>query len=110
MTAPRDPGLQPERTELAWRRTLLALAVGALISIRVLAPLLGGWALAPGMGGVVVAVVLGVLARRRHRTVDAVFEGRAPTSAMPGGALLLAAALLTAAGAALGLLSVLLPR
>ena len=110
MTAARDPGLQPERTELAWRRTLLALAVGSLISIRVLLPVLGDWALATGAGGVLVAVLLWVLVRRRHRAVALVFEGRLPAAALPGGGVLLALTCVTAVGAAAGVLSAVLPQ
>ena len=104
MTAPRDPGLQPERTVLAWRRTLLALAAGAIVSVRVLPAVLGDWTIATGIAGVLVAAALWILARRRHAAVAAVFRGRAPASTIPGGALLLALSALTSAGAALGLL------
>src|SRR5699024_21214 len=53
MTSPSelyDPGLQPERTLLAWRRTCLSFAIASLIAARFSANHLG-----------IVAVVVGVL-------------------------------------------------
>ncbi|MFG2056608.1 DUF202 domain-containing protein [Micromonospora sp. NPDC048930] len=54
----RDPGLQPERTRLAWRRTLLALTGVAVLEIRLG---LTGDAFDAVLAGLAVAVWLATL-------------------------------------------------
>ena len=96
---PWDSGLQPERTRLAWRRTVAALAVGALVSLRVLPPVLGDWAAVAGGIGLVAGVALWVAATRRARAVDRAV--RTPGRALPDGRLLLMLAVVITAGAVL---------
>jgi hypothetical protein len=97
-----DVGLQPERTELAWRRTALSLGVGSLVSVRLLPAVFGDVAwVVPGLLGVVVASkqpryhprhVAGLVwaaARRRYVAFTSELLGRT-ASGLPGGALLLA--------------------
>ena len=66
---PRDPGLQPERTMLAWRRTALALVVLSALATRYLAVDLGPVAGALGGVGILVAAAAVASAHLRYRAV-----------------------------------------
>ncbi|MDT0158212.1 DUF202 domain-containing protein [Microbacterium sp. ARD32] len=104
---PFDAGLQLERTSLSWRRTALSLAVGSLLSLRVLPLWLGGpvWVV-PGMSGLVAAAALWTVSRRRHDAFMAdVARGEHPR-ANGAGALAAVAAGVAVTGA-LGLTAVL---
>jgi Domain of unknown function (DUF202) len=99
-----DSGLQPERTALAWRRTVLALLVGSVVSYRVLAPSIGGWSYAIGTLGVALTGVIWVLSGRRGGRAMRVLaqEGR-----LDGGGLLLLLGVSVAAAALGGVIFVL---
>ncbi|RZT27507.1 uncharacterized protein DUF202 [Kribbella sp. VKM Ac-2569] len=92
-----DVGLQPERTELAWRRTALSLASASLVSVRVLPELLGSplWALF-GLVGAGFSVYLWSAARRRYVHFNRCARATSPIG-FPGGRQLLAVTVFTTA-------------
>jgi lysylphosphatidylglycerol synthetase-like protein (DUF2156 family) len=97
-----DPGLQPERTALAWRRTALTLAVGAVVSFRLLPPVLGLWSVAVGVAGLLLSTATWILAGRRARRVQgALLRSSGP---LPGGGLPLLLTLIATSAATLGLI------
>ncbi|MEU9854257.1 DUF202 domain-containing protein [Streptomyces sp. NPDC047974] len=67
----RDPGLQPERTRLAWRRTTLSWTVVAVLGIKLA---LMDDATAAGVTGLALAALLWIgflaVAHRRIRSLD----------------------------------------
>ncbi|HLU57698.1 MAG TPA: DUF202 domain-containing protein [Pseudonocardia sp.] len=85
-----DPGLQPERTALAWRRTGLAVAVGAIASTRLLAPELGAGAVVLGVLGLALAGLLVVGSSRRVRRTQACLLEDGTLTSGPGGRLIAA--------------------
>ena len=84
-----DPGLQPERTALAWRRTGLVLVAGSLAALRFLPPVIGPWTVLPVVVGIAAAVAVFVFAHRRHvaghATLTGADDARVP---LPSGLLL----------------------
>lgn len=66
-----DTGLQAERTALAWQRTALAMAVGAVGAGRLAAPVLGAASLVLAGAGLLQALAVAVTAHRRYRAVHA---------------------------------------
>jgi hypothetical protein len=104
---PFDRGLQPERTQLAWRRTVISMALGALVSLRLLPPVLGPWSFGVGIAGLVGCAVFWVLAARRARWTRRPRPGPPGSpGSLPGGGLLLGLGLVVAAAGAVGLLAV----
>ncbi|KJL31370.1 YidH family protein [Microbacterium azadirachtae] len=91
-----DPGLQPERTALAWRRTALALAGGSVVIMRILPSVIGGAALALGFAGLALALIVLVGSHRRYRrqhraltsTEPVVLRSGWPVAALTGATLL----------------------
>lgn len=101
-----DVGAQPERTLLAWRRTILASLVGISVAMRLTFAELGGIALAVGTVGLLATVVAWVTTTHRYRRVhEAMSTGaaRLPLDGMPvaAGALAAGALGLLALGLAL---------
>lgn len=98
-----DPGLQPERTELAWRRTALALGAGSIVALRLLPVTFGHpvWAFG-GFAGLAVAAVLWFTARRRYNAVNDVLSREGDRGVLPGASML---ATLAALALAIGLVS-----
>ncbi len=85
-----DPGLQPERTALAWRRTGLAVAVGAIAGTRALLHLLGIGAVVVGLLGLGLAALLVLGSTRRARRTEACLLQDGNLVSGPGGRLIAA--------------------
>jgi uncharacterized membrane protein YidH (DUF202 family) len=91
-----DAGLQAERTALAWRRTALALAVGAVGAGRLAAPVVGVLAVGLAGLGLVQAVAVAVAAQRRYRVAHRSLTARGDLTAVRAAGLPIAALALSA--------------
>lgn len=97
---PWDPGLQPERTTLAWVRTGLTLTVVSLLLTRLTSS--GPAGLAVGLSGMVTGTALVVAQSWRHRRNDAwLRSGHLRPAVGASAGLMLAIVLLSASAIAL---------
>jgi putative membrane protein len=103
-----DEGLQPERTSLAWRRTGLALVVAALVAVRVLPEVLGGWAIVPAGFGLAATVGIFIAAHHRYAVVHRTLVVAGDHATLPSGVLLLAVVAVVAVGGCAALVVVLM--
>jgi putative membrane protein len=81
-----DPGLQPERTSLAWQRMALTFLGLGLVVPRVAWPALGVWSLLPAALVLAAAVAVLVVSHRRYRAAHRVLtsgDGRLHDGRLP---------------------------
>ncbi|MGY4719447.1 YidH family protein [Naumannella cuiyingiana] len=78
--APWDPGLQNERTRLAWQRTALSLLVATLVMARLLAHTSIPLAIGLSTASVLIMAALARLAERRYRLAQRRLHANAPLS------------------------------
>ncbi|MEV6398773.1 DUF202 domain-containing protein [Streptomyces sp. NPDC051907] len=92
----RDPGLQPERTRLAWRRTTLAFTVAAVLAAR---QVTGGDLSAAGFVAVACSTLVWlVFLRVAHRRVGALGAAARPAGLSARAALAATACTIALAG------------
>jgi hypothetical protein len=86
LPAPSDPGLQPERTALAWTRTACSLAVVGLLGLRWSGPFGSAFLLVAGFACLAVLLVLARGRRRFARLGHALHDGAGsrPGALSPG--------------------------
>ncbi|AJT43004.1 hypothetical protein UM93_08985 [Psychromicrobium lacuslunae] len=82
-----DPGLQAERTALAWQRTALGLAAGSVGLGRLLLPVFGTSSYLITAAGIALCLWLWVHAEQRYRAVNRALLSK-PQGALPSFALL----------------------
>ncbi|MGO1770568.1 MAG: DUF202 domain-containing protein [Microbacterium sp.] len=99
MSAPFDPGLQPERTLLAWRRTCLSFAVASILVARYTIEEFGMIGLFLGIASAGLAVAAYLSAAVGYRRVHAALHAHGHTGE-DGRPFLLATLAVLALGAA----------
>ena len=98
---PWDPGLQNERTGLAWQRTMLAGLTCSLLVARFVASLSVALAVAVGIAGLLGTAALGWQAILRFRATHEALHAERPVGDGRAPMLITAITLLTAVGALL---------
>ena len=96
---PWDPGLQNERTGLAWQRTILAGLTCSLLVARLLATVSITVAAILGLVAMLCTAGLGWIAISRFRRHDAALRGSHPVGDGRSNALLSSLVIVTAVGA-----------